>query len=219
MSLSSAQQPYADALVKAFGDFMTAVGGAYVAPVTTPGQGPGTPFGPAPGNPFGPVPVPAPAPVAGWWNPTPAQYAAFAARFGLSTSEFSPVSDATDATGKFLTLPPVTATADILEYAGYGYGPDGEQRLFHVGKFAAARAACDAIYAATVPGQEDAVVKGAEAPGVEPDAVRLSCMTGLVVFGPLGNAQMAGGQTVADVVAILLQQNTTAAGQGPATGF
>jgi hypothetical protein len=30
---------------------------------------------------------------------------------------------------------------------------------------------------------------------------------------------MGGGQTVADVVAILNGQNTTAAGQGPATGF
>src|ERR1039458_10197155 len=71
MSLTSQQQPFADALVKAFGDFMSSVGGAYVAPGTTaaPGQGPGTPFGPAP--------VPAtPAPVAGWWNPRPAQYEA-----------------------------------------------------------------------------------------------------------------------------------------------
>jgi hypothetical protein len=198
--------------VKAFGDFMSSVGGAYVAPGTTPGQGPGTPFGPAPGNPFGPVSVPpAPAPVVGWWNPTPAQYAAFSARFGPA---ISPVADTVDATGVFATLPPVTATADILEYAGYGYGPDGKQRLFHAGKFAAARAACDAIFNATQPGQEDAVVKGAEAPGVEPDAVRLSLMTGLVIPGPLGNAQMAGGQTVADVVAILLGQNVTPAGQG-----
>src|ERR1035438_2513481 len=205
MSLTPAQQPYADALVKAFGDFMSSVGGAYVAPGTTPapGQGPGTPFGP--------VPVPAPAPVAGWWNPTTAQYAAFAARFGPA---ISPLADTVDATNVFAVLPPVTATADILEYAGYGYGPDGKQRLFHVGKFTAARAACDAIYNATQPGQEDAVVKGAEAPGVEPDAVRLSCMTGLVVFGPLGQATMGGGQTVADVVAILLGQSTTPAGQG-----
>jgi hypothetical protein len=206
MSLTSAQQPYADALVKAFGDFMTAVGGAYVAPVTTPGQGPGTPFNP--------VPVPSyPAPVTGWWSPTTAQYAAFAARFGLPVVAITPVPDDQAAPG-FPTLPPVTATADILEYAGYGYGPDGKQRLFHVGKFTAARAACDQIYAATVPGQEDAVVKGAEAPGVEPDAVRLSLMCGLVIPGPLGNAQMAGGQTVADVVAILLGQNVTPAGQG-----
>ena len=204
MSLSSSQQPLADALVKAFGDFMSAVGGAYVAPGTTPGQGPGTPFGPAP--------VPTPTPVAGWWNPTAAQYAAFAARFGPA---ISPLADTVDATNVFAVLPPVTATADILEYAGYGYGPDGKQRLYHVGKFAAARAACDAIYAATQPGQEDAVVKGAEAPGVEPDAVRLSCMTGLVVFGSLGQATMGGGQTVADVVAILNGQNTTAQGQGP----
>ena len=203
MSLSSSQQPLADALVKAFGDFMSAVGGAYVAPGTTPAPGPGTPFNP--------VPVPAPAPVAGWWNPTTAQYAAFAARFGPA---ISPVADTVDATNVFAVLPPVTATADILEYAGYGYGPDGKQRLFHVGKFAAARAACDAIAAATVPGQEDAVVKGAEAPGVEPDAVRLSCMTGLVVFGSLGQATMGGGQTVADVVAILNGQNVTPAGQG-----
>ena len=208
MSLSSSQQPLADALVKAFGDFMSAVGGAYVAPGTTPAPGPGTPFNP--------VPVPAPAPVAGWWNPTTAQYAAFAARFGPA---ISPIADTADATVAFAALPPVTATADILEYAGYGYGPDGKQRLFHVGKFAAARAACDAIAAATVPGQEDAVVKGAEAPGVEPDAVRLSLMTGLVIPGPLGNAQMAGGQTVADVVAILLQQNATPSGQGPGGGF
>jgi hypothetical protein len=209
MSLTSQQQPFADALVKAFGDFMSSVGGAYVAPGTTaaPGQGPGTPFGPAP--------VPAtPAPVAGWWNPTPAQYAAFAARFVVQGAAISPVADTADATGVFATLPPVTATTDILEYAGYGYGPDGKQRLFHVGKFAAARAACDAIAAATVPGQEDAVVKGAEAPGVEPDAVRLSCMTGLVVFGSLGQATMGGGQTVADVVAILNGQNVTPAGQG-----
>ena len=204
MSLSSSQQPLADALVKAFGDFMSAVGGAYVAPGTTPGQGPGTPFGPAP--------VPTPTPVAGWWNPTAAQYAAFAARFGPA---ISPLADTVDATNVFAVLPLVTATADILEYAGYGYGPDGKQRLYHVGKFAAARAACDAIYAATQPGQEDAVVKGAEAPGVEPDAVRLSCMTGLVVFGSLGQATMGGGQTVADVVAILNGQNTTAQGQGP----
>ena len=204
--LTQVQQPLADALVKAFGDFMSSVGGAYVAPGTTPSQGPGTPFGPVP------VP-PAPAPVAGWWNPTPAQYSAFAARFGATAAAFAPVPDDQPSLG-WSTLPPVTATADILEYAGYGYGPDGKQRLYHVGKFAAARAACDAIYAANQPGQEDAVVKGAEAPGVEPDAVRLSCMTGLVVFGPLGNAQMAGGQTVADVVAILLQQNATPSGQG-----
>jgi hypothetical protein len=208
MSLTPAQQPLADALVKAFGDFMSAVGGAYVAPGTapTPGQGPGTPFGPAP--------VPAtPAPVAGWWNPTTAQYAAFAARMGVNVSFITPVPDIAPADG-FPTLPAVTATSDILEYAGYGYGPDGKQRLYHVGKFATARAACDQIYAATVSGQEDAVVKGAEAPGVEPDAVRLSCMTGLVVFGSLGQATMGGGQTVADVVAILNGQNTTPAGQG-----
>ena len=206
MSLTQAQQPLADALVKAFGDFMTAVGGAYVAPVPTPGQGPGTPFGP--------VAAPsAPAPVAGWWNPTTAQYAAFAARFGLPVVAITPVPDDQAASG-FPTLPPVTATADILEYAGYGYGPDGKQRLFHVGKFTAARAACDQIYLATQPGQVDAVVKGGEAPGVEDDAVRLSLMCGLVIPGPLGNAQMAGGQTVADVVAILNGQNVTPAGQG-----
>ena len=210
MPLTSAQQPYADALVKAFGDFMLSVGGAYVAPGTTPV---GTGSNQGPGTPFGPVAAPSPAPVAGWWNPTAAQYAAFAARFGLPVVAITPVPDDQAAAG-FPTLPPVIAQADILEYAGYGYGPDGKQRLFHVGKFTAARAACDAIYAATQPGQEDAVVKGAEAPGVEPDAVRLSCMAGLVVFGPLGNAQMAGGQTVADVVAILNGQNVTPAGQG-----
>jgi hypothetical protein len=39
-------------------------------------------------------------------------------------------------------------------------------------------------------------------------------MTGLVVFGSLGQATMGGGQTVADVVAILNGQNVTPAGQG-----
>ena len=203
MSLSSSQQPLADALVKAFGDFMSAVGGAYVAPGTTPAPGPGTPFSPVPIQ-------PAPAPVAGWWNPTTAQYSAFAARFGPA---ISPVADTVDATNVFAVLPPVTATADILEYAGYGYGPDGKQRLFHVGKFTAARAACDQITAATTPDQANAAVAGAG--NCDPDAVRLSLMTGLVLPGPLGNAQMAGGQTVADVVGILNGQSASTAGQGP----
>ena len=208
MSLTSQQQPFADALVKAFGDFMSSVGGAYVAPGTTaaPGQGPGTPFGPAP--------VPAtPAPVAGWWNPTPAQYAAFAARFVVQGAAISPVADTADATGVFATLPPVTATTDILEYAGYGYGPDGKQRLFHVGKFATARVLCDQIAVATTPDQANAVVAGAG--NCDADAVRLSLMTGLVVPGSLGNAQMSGGKTVADVVAILLGLSASTAGQGP----
>jgi hypothetical protein len=200
--LTSTQQPYADALVKAFGDFMSAVGGAYVAPGTTPTPGPGT---------F-PVSVPpVPAPVAGWWNPTAAQYTTFAARFGATAAAFAPVPDDQPSLG-WSTLPPVTATADILEYAGYGYGPDGKQRLYHVGKFTAARAACDQIAAATTPDQANAAVAGAG--NADPDAVRLSLMTGLVLPGPLGNAQMAGGQTVADVVAILMGQSTTPAGQG-----
>ena len=211
MSLTQAQQPFADALVKAFGDFMSSVGGAYVAPGTTPtpGQGPGTPFGP--------VAVPASGtPVPGTpWNPTVAQFADFAARMGVSVASIQPVPDDQIASG-FPKLAPVTAEAAILEYGlGYGYGPDGVQRLFHQSRFTSSALACDAILAATQSGQEDAVVKGSEAPGVTPDAVRLSLRTGLVVIGSLGNAQMAGGQTVADVVAILLGQSASTAGQGP----
>lgn len=203
MPLTPDQQTKADALVKAFGDFMGAIGGPYVAPAPAPGQGPGT------------FPVPAPAPVTGYWRPTDAQHAAFAARFGFTVKAISPVPDDEDATGTFPVLPPVTATADVLEYAGYGYGPDGIQRLFHVGRFETARAACDGIFRASKPGDEEAIVAGSEAPGVTPDAVRLSLLYALVVPGPLGNVQMAGGQTVADVVAIALGQNKTPAGQGP----
>lgn len=157
-----------------------------------------------------------------WWNPTPAQYAAFAARFGVPVAAISPwVQGPTGMMSgmAFPILPAVSARAAVLEYAGFGYGPNGKQQLFTEPGFTPRRHLCDLLALPTTdtPAKADAILTGAGAPGVEPDAVRLALMTGLIEVNPFISPTFHGAATVDDVIATLTYV-PVAGGGGPGIG-
>lgn len=141
-----------------------------------------------------------------WWKPLADAYSTFAKKMGVTVSSLMPWEQNPDGstTGTaFPMLPPATAEADILEYGGFGFGPDGKQRLFTAKGFADARRVCDLLAAATTPAEADRVLTGAGAPGVEPNAVRLALMTGLVTLNPFDVPRYGGWLTVGDVATVL----------------
>ena len=191
MPLTSDQQVKADALVKAFGDFMGSVGA----------QGPGTPFtGSDPNGPpvFTPAlptpPSPVPPPAIGWWRPT------------NTGSSFPPL-----AVGDY---------AGAQEYAGEGHYPNGTvalagDRLERARKQSDALSRCDSADDYTKDAA-NRLVAGAGKPGVEMNAVIYACQLDKVDTSGTQNPQYSYGfKTIAEWVDYLQSTPAAMTGQGP----
>jgi hypothetical protein len=161
-----------------------------------------------------PGPVVTPAPVPGAFNPTfydptPVQQAAFAARFGIKAEDLTgdnAAQTAVTATDPELGLPWPTIQSlgaspnlnAVEEYAGYSFRPDGShapcsKRL--MGKWLnAARL----IAAAPTADAANRVLDGAGA--CDPYAVILSLMTGLVTFPTFSSPTGGGAYATTDAV-------------------
>ena len=117
----------------------------------------------------GTSPAATPAAPVEWWNPTTAQSKAFAAKLGVSTGSILPWTQ--DPQGNthgdpFPTLPALDPNdiAAVKEYAGFGFGPDGRQRIYTEAGFTPARRMCGLIAAAPSAAAADKIMTGAGGP-------------------------------------------------------
>jgi hypothetical protein len=233
MPLTPAQQPFADALVKAFGDFMTSVGGPAVAPVPAAG------VFPAPAPAPGPGVFAAPAVGTVWYKPTDAVAATFAARIGWSLANLlgaAQDNSANPGSGQRgipdPAIKPFDGTVDDAKlYAAFGFNPvkgtrpvgfPGELRLR--GTWAEEREACrtlaDLLYGCDTPEEANALVSGSGDPGVEMDLAIFLIFIGMTVpftgGGNAGAVETSGWHTIADAC-VGLALIPTAAPSGPNT--